>query len=51
MEGKKLNSRQKPMVKARGLNPDDYVVIRDLYGSLWLKNVRTGQIKIINKKN
>jgi len=49
--------RQKPtydqglLLKRRGLDPKDYVVIRVLYGSTWFQNIHTGQIKILDKKN
>ena len=51
MEEKKLTYNQKLMLKRRGLNPDHYVVVKDLYSSLWLKDVRTGKVKIVNKSN
>lgn len=39
------------MLKRRGLNPDDYVIVKNTYGSLYVKNIHTGTVKIINKKN
>ena len=51
MEGKKLTSNQKSILKRRGMNPDHYVVVKELYSSLWVKNVLTGKVKIINKHN
>lgn len=51
MEAKKLNTRQRELLKRRGLDPNDYVVVRALYGSVWFKNIHTGKVKIINKNN
>ena len=51
MEGKKLAYNQRLMLKRRGMNPDNYVLVKDLYSSLWLRDVRTGKIKIVNKSN
>ena len=48
---KKLTYNQKLMLKRRGMNPDHYVVVKELYSSLWVKNVLTGKVKIINKHN
>ena len=51
MEEKKLSTNHKTMLKRRGMNPDHYVVVKELYSSLWVKNVLTGKVKIINKHN
>ncbi len=51
MEKAKLTSNQKAMLKRRGMNPDHYVVVKDLYSALWVKNVYTGVVKILNKHN
>jgi hypothetical protein len=51
MEVKKLTSNQKTMLKRRGMNPEDFVLVKDLYSSLWIKNIHTGQVKILNKHN
>ena len=47
----KLTYNQKTMLRKRGLNPDDYVVVKDTYVSLTVRNVHTGQLKIIVKQN
>jgi hypothetical protein len=47
----KPDSRQREFLRKRGMNPDDYVVVRALYGSLWVKNIHTGIVKILNKAN
>ena len=51
MEEKKLTYNQKVMLKRRGMNPDHYVVVKDLYSSLWVKNIFTGAVKVVNKSN
>lgn len=51
MEEQKPNTRQRVLLKRRGLDPKDYVVVKALYGSVWFRNIRTGTIKIIDKKN
>lgn len=48
---KPLTSRQKELLKRRGLDPNDYVLVRALYGSVWVKNIHTGTVKIIDKNN
>ena len=51
MSDQKLTYRQRELLRRRGLNPDNYMVVRQLYGSLFLKDIRTGKIKILNKNN
>ena len=51
MEEKKLTSNHKTILRRRGMNPDHYVVVKELYGSLWVKNIHTGNVKVINKHN
>ena len=46
---KKLTYNQKLMLKRRGMNPNDYVVVKILYGSVWVKNIRTGVVKILDR--
>ena len=48
---KPLTSRQKELLKRRGLDPSEHVLVRALYGSIWVKNIRTGTVKIIDKRN
>lgn len=48
---KPLTSRHKELLKRRGLDPNEYVLVRALYGSIWVKNTRTGTVKIIDKLN
>ena len=47
----KPDKKQREFLRKRGLNPDDYVVVKALYGSLWVKNIHTGTVKILDKKN
>lgn len=51
MEEKKPDKNQRVVLRRRGMNPDDYVVVKELYGSVWFKNIHTGMIKIVNKRN
>ena len=47
----KPDRRQREFLRNRGLDPKDYVVVKALYGSLWVKNIHTGSVKILDKKN
>ena len=47
----KPDRRQREFLRNRGLDPKDYVVVKTLYGSLWVKNIHTGSVKILDKKN
>ena len=51
MEETKLNHNKKAMLRKRGFNPDDYVLVKQTYASLIVRNIRTGQIRLINKQN
>ena len=51
MEDKKPHGNQRTMIRRRGMNPDHYVVVKDLYSALWIKNIYTGSVKILNKHN
>ena len=46
-----LDNNQKMMLRRRGLDPKDYVLVKSTYGSLYVKNIHTGVVKIIYKKN
>lgn len=48
---KPLDIRQKELLRRRGLNPKDYVLVKALYGAIWVRNIHTGTVKIINKQN
>ena len=45
------NNRQKQLIRSRGLNPNNYTVVKELNYTLFLKDKRFGIIKIINKLN
>ena len=51
MKYKKLNNNQCVMLRRRGLDPTNYVVLRETYVSLYLRDVRDGSVKIIMKYN
>ena len=48
---RKPDSGQAIMIRRRGWNPDDYLVVKDTYVSLYIKDRRTGAVKIIIKQN
>lgn len=48
---KKMTSNHKNMLRRRGLNPEDYVVAKETYSTLYLRNIHTGKIKPIVKCN
>ena len=50
-KGKPPNSNQATMLRRRGLDPKDFVVVKDTYVSLYVRDLRNGRIKIINKNN
>lgn len=45
------NKNQKALIKKRGLNPDDYVVIRQLNYSFFILHRRDKTVKIIDKRS
>ena len=51
MPVKKPTYDQKLMLRRRGLDPKDYVVVRETYGSTWFLNLKTWKYKIIDKRN
>lgn len=40
---------QREMLKKRGLNWRDWMLVKDTFTSLYFKNVHTGQVKLIGK--
>jgi len=46
-----LTCNQKHMLRLRGLDPKNYLLLRNTYAALWLRDIRDGSMKIINKKN
>ena len=53
MENKtgKLKSNQKDMLRRRNLDPENYILIKETITSLYLRDKRTGAIKILTKHN
>lgn len=50
-EVKKLNKNQWAMLRRRGMDPKKFSFVKESYGCLYVRNIHTGQIKIINKYN
>ena len=50
-KGSPPNSNQAIMLRRRGLDPKDVVVVKDTYVSLYVRDLRTGAIKIFNKND
>ena len=51
MPVKKPNYNQKRILMRSGLDPKDYVVVRESYASIWFLNLKTWKYTIINKQN
>lgn len=49
MKGTPLTSNQKAMLRRRGLDPADYVVLKKLNFILFLLNKKTNTIKVIDR--
>ena len=47
----KLNFDQRLMVRRRGLDPDNYRLIKSTYGVLYLLDLRYNKVKAIQKWN
>lgn len=45
------NKNQAAIIKARGLEPKYYTVMRELNYTLFLKDIRDGSVKIIDKQS
>ena len=48
---KQLTHNQKTMLQRRGMDPRNFVVIKDTYTSLYLRDVRDGTVRILFKFN
>ena len=46
-----FTAHQQTMLRRRGLNPNDWELVKNTYVSLYIRNIHTGRIKIINKQN
>lgn len=51
MESIKMTKRTAELIRRRGYDPHAFEVIRELYGSVWIRNKNTGAVKILDKKN
>ena len=53
MADKKIpfTNSHKTSLRRRGMDPKDYAFVKETYGALYIRNIHTGVIKIINKKN
>jgi hypothetical protein len=47
--GKKPTYHQREMLRKRGLNWQDWMFVKETFTSLYFKNIRTGQVKLILK--
>ena len=47
----KFTNTHKITLRRRGLDPKDYVLVKETYGTLWIRNIHTNVVKIINKCN
>lgn len=48
---KRFTSNHKSLLRRRGLDPKDYAFVKETYVTLFVRNVHSGQIKIVNKNN
>ena len=46
-----LTSKQKIMLERRGMDPQYYEVVKATYASLYVRDKRSGLVKIIYKNN
>lgn len=46
-----LTSNHRVMLRRRGLDPANFELIKETYGSLYLRDKRDGSTKIIYKQN
>lgn len=49
MRARKLTRKQKELLSAQGMNPDQFQLFRDLPNSLIVKNKQTGEFIVIEK--
>lgn len=48
---KKLSTNHQVMLRRRGLDPKNFELVKETYGTLYVRDIRDGKLKIINKKN
>lgn len=46
-----FTSTHRKMLHVRGLDPRNYELVKETYGSLYIRDKATGVVKILNKKN
>ena len=46
-----FTTSHKTSLRRRGLDPKDYIFVKETYGTLYIRNIHTGIVKIINKHN
>lgn len=46
-----FTNTHKISLRRRGLDPKDYVFVKETYCALYIRNIHTGIVKIINKHN
>ena len=46
-----FTTTHKKSLQRRGLDPKDYVFVKETYAALYIRNIHTGIVKIINKHN
>ena len=50
-ETKNFSLNQRRILCRRGLDPNKYIFVKEYYGTLYVRNIESGKIKIINKYN
>lgn len=48
---RKPTENEKGLLRRRGFDWKDYLVVRATYATVWFKHKRTGRIKIVDKNN
>lgn len=48
-KGKKFTSNHRHMIRIRGLDPNNFTLVKETYTSLYLRDKRDGSIKILTK--
>ena len=46
-----FTNNQKIMLRRRGLDPKNFIFVKETYGVLYVRDIRSGKIKPINKCN
>lgn len=46
-----FTNTHKTMLRRRGLDPKNFVFVKETYGTLYVRDIRTGIVKILNKHN